>query len=109
MRSRLAAVGILTSTVLALAPALSAQASGWASIRSNTGGAWLRAQPTTAAYGEEYLGNGTSVLMICWVDAQWATGNYASNRWFKVEPAYDPTVGYVHSSLVANQASVPHC
>jgi hypothetical protein len=104
-----AAVGVVAVGALTLAPGRSAQAAGWAMIRSTSGGAWLRVQPTTASYGQEYLGNGTSVLMICWVDAQWATGNYSSNRWFEVEPAYDPAVGYVHSSLVANQVSVPHC
>lgn len=104
-----AAVGVVVSTALVAGPAVPAQAAGWATIRSASGGAWLRAQATTASYGQEYLGNGTSVLMICWVDAQWATGNYASNRWFEVEPAYDPAVGFVHSSLVANQVSVPHC
>ena len=92
-----------------IAAASPASAAGWATIRSNSGGAWLRAQPSTSAYGMEYLGNGTSVLMMCYVDAQWATGNYSSNRWFKVEPAYDPAVGYVHSSLVANQVGVPRC
>jgi hypothetical protein len=108
MNRRVTLVAVLAAA-LALCPALSAQASGWATIRSNSGGAWLRAQPTTASYGQEYLGNVTSVLMICWIDAQWATGNYSSNRWFRVEPAYDPAVGYVHSSLVANQVTVPHC
>jgi hypothetical protein len=66
-------------------------------------------EPTSTSYGQEYLGNGTSVLMICWVDVQWVTGNHSSKRWFTVEPAYDPAVHYVHSSLVANQVNVPHC
>jgi hypothetical protein len=98
-----------TGPTLATASHAPAAASGWSAISSHSGGAWLRAQPTTNSYGIEYLGNGTQVLMMCWIDAQWATGNYSSNRWFRVEPAYDPNVGYVHSSLVANQVSVPHC
>lgn len=69
----------------------------------------MRSCPNTGCSGIEYLGNGTPVMMFCWVDAQWATGNYSSNRWFLVGPAYDNHSGYVHSSLVANQTSVPDC
>jgi hypothetical protein len=98
-----------TGSTLTTASSASASYSGESTISSRSGGAWLRAQPNTGSYGIEYLGNGTHVLMLCWIDAQWATGNYSSNRWFRVEPAYDPNVGYVHSSLVANQVSVPHC
>lgn len=69
----------------------------------------MRVSPTTNSYGVEYLGNGTNLSMICYVDNQWANGNYWSNRWFYVGPNYDNHAGYVHSSLVANQIRVPHC
>lgn len=109
LRTAAAAVALVGALAGGIVVASPASASGWANIRSNSGGAWLRAQPSTSAYGMEYLGNGTSVLMMCYIDAQWATGNYSSNRWFRVEPAYDGSVGYVHSSLVANQVGVPRC
>lgn len=85
---------------------------GFSVISSNSGGAWLRAGATMNSQGKEYLGNGTEVLMICWVTGQTVSppnSNYTSNRWFEVEPAYDPTVGYVHSSLVIDQANVREC
>jgi hypothetical protein len=85
---------------------------GWSLISSNSGGANLRASATTNSAAKEYLGNGTEVLMICWTTGQTVSppsSNYTSNRWFKVEPAYDPTIGYVHSSLVIDQASVRAC
>lgn len=85
---------------------------GFSLISSNSGGANLRAASTMNSYSYEYLGNGTEVLMICWTTGQTVSppnSNYTSNRWFKVEPEYDPTVGYVHSSLVIDQANVREC
>jgi hypothetical protein len=85
---------------------------GYSLISSNSGGANLRASSTMGSTSYEYLPNGTEVLMICWVTGQTVSppnSNYTSNRWFKVEPAYDFTVGYVHSSLVIDQATVPAC
>ena len=60
----------------------------------------------------KYLYNNTNVLMICWTDSQWVyppNSNYSSNRWFMVEPEYDLNIGYVHSSFVYNQITVPRC
>jgi hypothetical protein len=85
---------------------------GFSLISSNSGGANLRAAPTMNSKSYEYLGNGTLVLMICWITGQTVSppnSNYTSNRWFEVEPEYDPTVGYVHSSLVTDQANVREC
>ncbi len=85
---------------------------GFSVISSNSGGANLRAGATTNSTSYEYLGNGTEVLMICWITGQSVSppnSNYTSNRWFKVEPEYDFDIGYVHSSLVIDQATVPEC
>jgi hypothetical protein len=85
---------------------------GYSLIESNSGGANLRANDTMNSTSYEYLGNGTEVLMICWITGQTVSppnSNYTSNRWFEVEPEYDPTVGYVHSSLVTDQATVGEC
>jgi hypothetical protein len=85
---------------------------GFSLISSNSGGANLRAAATMNSKSYEYLGNGTKVLMICWITGQTVSppnSNYTSNRWFEVEPEYDPTVGYVHSSLVIDQANVREC
>jgi hypothetical protein len=85
---------------------------GFSLISSNSGGANLRAGATMNSTSYEYLGNGTEVLMICWTTGQSVSppnSNYTSNRWFKVEPEYDPRIGYVHSSLVIDQATVREC
>lgn len=85
---------------------------GFSLIASNSGGANLRASWTMDSYSEEYLPNRTEVLMMCWItgqDVKPPNSNYESNRWFRVEPAYDPNIGYVHSSLVTDQAIVPPC
>jgi hypothetical protein len=85
---------------------------GFSLIESNSGGANLRASATMNSTSLEYLPNGTEVLMTCWITGQSVSppnSNYTSDRWFRVEPEYDPTVGYVHSSLVTDQANVPEC
>ncbi|MEU0884074.1 hypothetical protein ABZ345_36230 [Lentzea sp. NPDC005914] len=83
-------------------------------IGSNSGGAWLR----NAAYlGEQfkvkYVGNGTPVTMVCWIDTQMVRppdSDYASARWFKVDvPSVGVYKAYVHSSLVESQSSVGIC
>jgi hypothetical protein len=53
-------------------------------------------------------GNAGIVKMRCWRDGSWVTGNYSSNRWFLVMLT-DQREGYVHSSFVTNQQSVPEC
>ncbi|MGW5345009.1 hypothetical protein [Streptomyces sp. NPDC004050] len=79
-------------------------------ISSNSGGANVRSCANTGCGSYGYLGNGTGVGMQCWLDSQWVyppSSNYASNRWFRVSSPVG--TGYVHSSLVAAQTSVPHC
>jgi hypothetical protein len=44
----------------------------------------------------------------CYRDGSWATGAYASNRWFLVYLA-DGREGYVHSSFVSGQYPTPEC
>jgi hypothetical protein len=59
-------------------------------------------------------GNQT-VAVKCWYDGDTATGNYTSNRWFRVLvwESYDgyptPRFLFVHSSYVFNQPRVPEC
>lgn len=51
---------------------------------------------------------GTPVTQVCWIDGSWATGEYASNRWFLVRRS-DRFEAFVHSSMVRNQVSTPNC
>ncbi|MFI5916826.1 hypothetical protein [Dactylosporangium sp. NPDC051541] len=56
-----------------------------------------------------------TVAVGCWWDGDWATGNYSTNRWFRVlvwesYDGYDvPRWLFVHASYVYNQPTVPHC
>jgi len=56
-----------------------------------------------------------TVSVLCWYDGSWATGNYYTNRWFKVLvwESYDgyatPRWLFVHASYVFNQPSVREC
>jgi hypothetical protein len=45
--------------------------------------------------------------MECWIDGSWATGAYATNRWFRISAG--ATEGFVHASWVIDQATVGHC
>src|SRR4051812_23582059 len=53
--------------------------------------------------------NNQTVSVQCWYDGDWATGNYSTNRWFKVlvwesYDGYDtPRWLFVHASYVYNQ------
>jgi hypothetical protein len=98
----LSTVGV--GTVMSASPASAASSY----IGSNSGGANVRACPNTGCFRKTWLPNGTSVNMQCWIDSQWVyppNSDYASPRWFRIS-GYE---GYVHSSLVENQTSVPHC
>lgn len=106
-RSRLAVI----ASVLALFGA-SAGAAQAAYISSHAGGAYIRAQPSTYAMSYGYFGNGTGLWLYCYTDAQWAYGNYWTNRWFRVNvPSYryGSPAAYIHASLVAAQYAVPRC
>ncbi|MEU5693067.1 hypothetical protein [Actinosynnema sp. NPDC020468] len=94
---------------LLLAAVAPANAAG-SYIGSNSGGANVRTCPSTTCGSLGYLGNNTGVTMQCWIDNQWVyppSSDYASNRWFR--SATPVGTGYLHSSLVENQTSVPHC
>jgi hypothetical protein len=51
---------------------------------------------------------GTPLTMHCWIDDSVATGAYQSARWFYVSTSAGVR-GFVHSSRVGRQVSVPHC
>jgi hypothetical protein len=77
-------------------------------IGSNSGGAWVRTCASMSCFQKTWLTNGTPVTMQCWLDGQWVNppnSDYGSARWFRIS-GYE---GYVHSSLVERQTSVPHC
>lgn len=82
-------------------------------VSSNSGGANLRTCGSTKCQSEGYMRNGTHLRMMCWEDTQWVyppNSNYASPRWFKIGTlALGGSIGFIHSSLVAGQTSVPHC
>jgi hypothetical protein len=106
----LAAVALALSTVGAGAAIDASPAAAASSyIGSNSGGANVRSSPSiTGSFIIAYLRNGTPVRMLCWADWGWVhppNSDYSSNRWFKIDAYF----GYVHSSLVENQTSVPHC
>ena len=104
----LATVGVLTGValgtpILAASPASAATVTSGASIRACVD---LNNVVCNNSVGTT---NGSGVsAMRCWRDGSWATGTYRSNRWFLLNLS-DGREGYVHSSFVQNQASVPNC
>lgn len=51
---------------------------------------------------------GTGLKMHCWTDESTVTEAYQSNRWFYVT-SRDGVRGFVHSSRIDKQTSVPNC
>lgn len=111
----MAAVAVAaTSVAISVATVPSAQAAsntGW--VSSNSGGAYIRAQPDAASMFYAYVGNGTPLSISCYRDGSWALGNYWTNRWFMTNvPTYQygSPEAYIHASLVRNpQPVVPRC
>jgi hypothetical protein len=112
-RLRIVFAAVTVAVALAATPA--ALAVFWPAhnsyIASSAGYAWVRTCPNTGCTAIARLWNNTWITMRCWVDSQWATGNYSSPRWFRVSFSGSDfyTEGFVHSSLVAYQAWTPHC
>ena len=110
---RLLVVPIMTLTLLVLS-STPASAGGWAYTFSNSGGSYIRARPTTNSMYYVYVGNYTQVYLYCWVDGQWAYGNYWTNRWFQSSVPgyrYGSPEAYIHASLIPQSAqpSLPRC
>lgn len=96
------------SVVLVLGTSAAAEA---AYVWSNTGGAYVRAQPWQSSAAYAYVGNYTVLAMYCWTDSGWAMGNWWTNRWYQVAvPGWRyGGVGYIHASLVANPPALRRC
>ncbi|MCT7293876.1 hypothetical protein NVV99_23505 [Rhodococcus sp. PAE-6] len=61
-----------------------------------------------------FFANTQKSSVQCWQDGDWATGNYRTNRWFKVfvnDSRHGDWAhwGFVHASYVYNQKIVPRC
>jgi len=103
------------SPASALTPACTPSNAGFYGYTSETysysGPSNLRHCPNTSSGVIGSFPNGYAVGMSCWVDAQWTTGNYSSPRWFFVYYSGGSfyNSGWMHSSLVQNQISVPRC
>ena len=105
---RITVIGLAASGALLAIAAPAAAAASY--IGSNSGGANVRTCASTGCASLGYIGNGTAITMQCWVDNQWVyppNSDYASNRWFRASTPVG--TGYIHSSLVDNQASFGHC
>lgn len=120
-QSRLRQLALLATLVFALAavglPSRASAAYVWPSHASYTHNyhysySELRSGPNRSwSYVTANLYNNTTVYMRCYVDSQWWNApNYGSSRWFYVN-VWTGTRwigGWIHSSYVWNQASVPY-
>ena len=95
----------MITAALAMLAATAATALASHTHNNNYSYSELRESPAGLVIGE--LGNDTDVAMVCYTDGPWDGGNYTSNRWFYVYAG--STGGWVHSSFVSDQVSVPAC
>lgn len=101
---------VLLSAAVIVAVGLSPGTARAASPEVVSSGAWVRMCTKTTLEGCGKVGTwtqGGTVSMKCWIDDSWATGRYSSNRWFYVTQGSKK--GFVHSSHVENQVTVPNC
>lgn len=83
-------------------PASAATVTGGVNLRPCVSLNWQVCAPVGTTNG------GNLYKVRCWRDGSWATGAYSSNRWFLVVLS-DMREGFVHSSFVGQQPSVPNC
>lgn len=97
-----AVVGVSMPSPASAAASSYVWTNGWANVRG--------CQSTDCYIAFQLWGpSKPPVDMICWIDGQWADGNYSTNRWFYI---YAPTTGrygYINASLVYNQIGVRSC
>lgn len=111
-KSLLAGAAVAAAVVGAAADASASTA--WPSHASytwtnhNDGWANVRACPNTGCSFRFALYD-APVYMLCYTDAQWAYGNYWTNRWFYVYAPGPGRYGYISASLVYDQARSPRC
>lgn len=93
---------------------LGSTASAGTSILYNQRGSYTNIYfaPTTNVNVKATVQNGTfgaKFNMSCWVYGQALTGNYYSSVWFYGQYFSTGSYGYVHSSYVYYQTTVPRC
>lgn len=102
--------GFLAIAMLLLVSASPAQAVNWS--RPSKTDNWYGSStpnypvPRATQYPNGWVKDGTAFYMHCYTDHSYFSGNYGSSRWFY---GYNGYWGYVHSSYVFNQISVPRC
>jgi hypothetical protein len=123
-RSLVRGVLVVAATVVALgvsAPAGSAATTAGYPSALVEYGASTRTVPylTNSYWGyalrDPWNGSRQTASVMCWYDGDWATGNYRTNRWFRilVWESYDgystPRWLFAHASYVYNQPVVRMC
>jgi hypothetical protein len=69
----------------------------------------MRPAPTTQVYVRVWSRNSTQFRMTCWTYGERTYGNYSSDVWFYGQTYATGSWGYVHSSQVYYQWTVPRC
>lgn len=118
----LAMLGIVFGSLALVPSSASAATQGGYPTASVAFGASTRTAPRVRsntywgyAYRNPNFSSNQTVSVSCYYDGDWATGNYSSNRWFRVLvwESYDgyntPRWLFVHASYVYNQPSVGPC
>ena len=100
--------------MLATLTAFGARADAGTSILYNQSGKTTKIYyaPNTKLNVKATVTNGTfgaKFIMACWVSGQAMYGNYQSSVWYWGQYFSTGAYGYVHSSYVYYQTSVPRC
>ena len=112
IRRRVVAIVMLTAIFAPLSvgvPFAQADHSGVTVRNYSSSYVAMRYAPTSVVNVKVRVPNGTSFRMTCWLWGQTFTGNYRSAKWFYGQEYSRGSWGYIHSSYVLNQITVPRC
>jgi hypothetical protein len=97
---------VLSVATLMILPASVGAGSPW--VYSPSGWVPMRYCASPNCPVSSWQKSNTKFYMICYLDTQWADGNYWSNRWFQGIGA-NGDWDWIHSSYVYYQISVRQC
>lgn len=109
MRNFIVTMSVLVMSVVAFTSSASAAGAAWA-YRNGGLDVPNRSCASVNCPVGRWVKSNSKIYVICWVDTQYAVGNYGSARWFRViAPITGGYDGWMHSSYVYYQPAVPYC
>lgn len=109
LKNLIITLSVLVATLVASSGTVHASGAAWA-YKNGGGQMPNRACASVNCPVVRWINSGTKVFVICWLDTQYAVGNYGSVRWFRtIAPINGGYDGWMHSSYIYYQPVLPRC